>query len=501
MKSLGALVILTAFVHAAEPEKPIAIANRTCLFLDDHFVESSTGLKRVWHQGQPNDQVAIQATEPWEKWPHLFGSVFRDPKDGPFKMYYESCIYPSLKPPDSFTCLICYAESKDGKTWTRPKLGMHEFKESKENNIVIPHAELANVFVDPREKDRAARLKMFVYLQNHNPFKVAGEVLLSSGDGLKWKLVSGFNKPAYADPKQGDYTDSHHFGWDSLKGEYMGYIRTFAKSHVAEKKDCRRRAIGVSWCKELNKNWTPTVQVLAPDERDDAKVKPLGKDPVKEDWAEHYVMNIFPYGNHYLGLLSLLYLIDGRDSNGGGDLQLTFSHDGRTWHRQPERATLIAPSNAKGLFPTYTSTNAPLEIGDELWLYYSEANGAHPVAPFEKAVSQIRAAVWRRDGFASLRAQERGSLTSKQFVCEGNQLILNIKTSEGGAVRAAILDDKGNEHPGFALADCDPLRGDRIHHKVSWRGRDAIAKLKGKTVRLQLELSKAELYSFRLNAN
>src|SRR5687768_17458566 len=115
---LCALVVTPGPLAAEEPARPLAIGDRACLFLDDHFVAEQTGLKRVWHAGKPRDEVAVKATELWEKWPHLFGSVFRDPKDGLFKMYYESAIFPSLKPPDSFTCLICYAESKDGKTWT-----------------------------------------------------------------------------------------------------------------------------------------------------------------------------------------------------------------------------------------------------------------------------------------------------------------------------------------------------------------------------------------------
>ena len=69
-------------------------------------------MTRTWHPGQPRNEVAIQATEPWEKWPHLFGSVFRDPQDGLFKMYYESAIVPSLKPPNSFTNYICDEQGK-----------------------------------------------------------------------------------------------------------------------------------------------------------------------------------------------------------------------------------------------------------------------------------------------------------------------------------------------------------------------------------------------------
>lgn len=494
-----ALVLSPSPIGAQEAAAPFAIQDRACLFLDDTFIAEQTGLRRTWHPGKPTGEVAIRATEPWEKWPHLFGSVFRDPKDGLFKMYYESAIFPSLNPPDSFTCLICYAQSKDGKAWVKPKLGLHDFKGSKENNIVLPHAELANVFLDPQARDPAARLKMFVFLQNHNPLKASGEVLASSGDGLNWELVGGFDKPPYANLDQGNFTDSHHFTWDPLGCRYFAYVRTFDKSHVAESKDGRRRAVGVTHCKELNKNWLPIAQVLAPDGRDDAKVAALSSDPAKPDWAEHYVMNVFTYGNHYLGLLSLLYFIDGSDFNGGGDLQLAFSHDGLKWHRQPERATLIGPSNAKGLFPTYTSTNGPMEVGDELWLYYSEANGAHPVAPFEKAVSQIRPAVWRKDGFVSLDAGDAGSLTTKPLAFEGRRLVLNLKAGAGGSVRVAVLDGGGKPLPGFGLKDCDPLKGDQVRSVVSWDGNSDLSSLQGRSVQLRLELFRSSVYSLRVS--
>lgn len=486
-----------AGVQAVAEDAPWQVGSRACLFFDDYFIAEQSGLKRTWHPGRPREEVAIRATEPWEKWPHLFGSVFRDPQDKLYKMYYESSIFPSLRPPDSFTCYICYAESQDGKTWTKPKLGLHEHVGSKENNIVFSEAELANVFIDPRERDPAARLKAFVYLKNNNPFRSVGECLLSSGDGLHWKIVGGFNKPKYQNPEHANFTDSHSFLWDPLRQRYLAFVRTFVKSHQAEKKDGRRRAIGISQCQELNRDWTPIVHVLAADDRDDAKVTLLSQDPNKPDWAELYCMNFFAYGNHYIGLLSLLYLVDGADSNGGGDLQLTFSHDGLQWFRQPERATLIAPSNAPGLFPTYITTNEPLEIGDELWLYYTEANGAHPLRPFEKSVSQIRAAVWRKDGFVSLDAADRGTLTTKPLRCDGGQLVVNAQLSEGGWLRAAILDESGRVLPGFDLTDCDPLKGDHVRGVIRWRGQPDLSLLKGRTVRLKLESLRGRLFSFR----
>src|SRR5687768_6984467 len=142
---LAIVVIAVAGARATAQER---IGTRACLFLDDRFVAAKAGLERVWHQGKPHDQPAIRREKDWEMWPHLYGSVFKDPKDGIYKMYYTATNYPSLNPPSSFTSYICYAESTDGKTWKRRNLGLHEHKGSKDNNIVIRYAELANVFVD-----------------------------------------------------------------------------------------------------------------------------------------------------------------------------------------------------------------------------------------------------------------------------------------------------------------------------------------------------------------
>ena len=141
--------------------------------------------------------------------------------------------------------------------------------------------------------------------------------------------------------------------------------------------------------------------------------------------------------------------------------------------------------------------NAPLELDDELWLYYTEANGAHPISPFPSSVSQIRAAVWRKDGFASLQAADTGVALTRPLAWQGNRLILNVKTEEQGSVRVALLDAAENPLPGFGLGDCDPVRGDQNRAVVSWGGKPDLSAFQGQTVRLRIELSRGTLYSFR----
>lgn len=513
---LAGVLAVTNGRAAAEPSTPgpASVGTRACLFLDDRFIAEQSGLKRTWHQGKPRPEVAVVedvGKGKWEKWPHLYGSVLYDPQARRYRMYYTSAVWPSRTPGQSFTSYICYAESQDGKTWTKPVLGLYEDLGSKQNNIVIPLAEFAKVFIDPLEKDPSARLKMFTFLKAYtgpggksvHPLGGFYECLLSSGDGVSWKFVAGFNRPDWADPDRAPlskFTDSYSFMFDPLQQRYMAYIRTMAKSHVAEsKKDSKRRAIGVTHSAGINRGWSPIVHVMEPDARDDEKVAPLSKDPKKPDWAEHYSLSFFTYGNHYLGLLSLIYLIDDSDANGGGDLQLIYSHDGETWLRQPDRQTLIAPSNAAPeLFPTYVSNNGPLEIGDELWLYYTEANGAHPIAPsVGVARSQIRAATWRKDGFVSLDAAGPASLTTRPLKFDGKRLLINAQVQPAGSLRVALLDEAGKPLPGYAAADCDAVTGDRVAGVVNWKGKTDLSGLAGKAVRLRMEMARCRLFSFR----
>jgi hypothetical protein len=141
------------------------------------------------------------------------------------------------------------------------------------------------------------------------------------------------------------------------------------------------------------------------------------------------------------------------------------------------------------LFPTYIQMNEPLEVGDEIWLYYTEANGAHPITPFEKARSQIRAAAWRKDGFVSMDCAGKGTLTTPWVVFEGKQLQVNFKAE---SLRVFLLDESGK-----SLLASEPMEGDSVAKKVTWKGKRDLSAEKGKPVRLIFVVTKGQLWSFR----
>jgi hypothetical protein len=238
---------------------PIDVADRTCLFLDDQFIAEQSGLTRTWHQGKRQAEAAITG-----QWPHMFGSVLYDPQTKLYKMWYEDVAYGAG--------WIHYAESKDGKTWVKPNLGLVEISGSgyvgtKSNNCIIAKAELPNVFLDPQDPDPAGRFKMLLWTSGHNLFR--------SADGIQWERI-GY-RPEIAFP-EGDETiqsrtvlDTHQVIWDPLGQRYLGSFRLFplhpglpgwhrSETHVmTDVVGGHRRAVGVSTSTSLTNGWTRQV--------------------------------------------------------------------------------------------------------------------------------------------------------------------------------------------------------------------------------------------------
>lgn len=60
-----------------------------------------------------------------------------------------------------------------------------------------------------------------------------------------------------------------------------------------------------------------------------------------------------------------------------------------------------------------------------------------------------------------------------------------------------MQDADGKPVPGFALDDCEPIRGDHITRVVKWRAGDDVGAQSGKTIRVRFEMSDGDLHAFR----
>jgi hypothetical protein len=136
--------------------------------------------------------------------------------------------------------------------------------------------------------------------------------------------------------------------------------------------------------------------------------------------------------------------------------------------------------------------------GDEIWQYVDEG-GAHG-GDQGRTYYRYRQ---RLDGFVSLDGDDKaGQATTRPLIVQGERLIVNVlNTSQGrstSAVKVAIIDDAGQEIPGFGLNDCDPVPADATQHTVSWRKRTDISRLAGHPIRLRFELRNAKLFAFEV---
>ncbi|MBK8091626.1 MAG: hypothetical protein IPK32_06480 [Verrucomicrobiaceae bacterium] len=79
-----------------------------------------------------------------------YHSLFKD--GDKYRMYYKSWQLTVTAPGKVNTgehpLFTCYAESADGIHWRKPELGLHDFRGSKANNIVIPHGKMGKVDPD-----------------------------------------------------------------------------------------------------------------------------------------------------------------------------------------------------------------------------------------------------------------------------------------------------------------------------------------------------------------
>ena len=429
-------------------EIPIAVGPEKQLFVDDAVIESATGVTRTLHQVTKHpDNPLVVADKPWEGLSVLlYGAVIRDPESGEFRMWYLAWGKHVGQP--SF---ICYAESEDGLHWTKPNLGLHEFKGSKKNNIVIPNVTSNTVVTfDPGDPDPDQRYKAVI--------RAGGTHGYTSPDGIHWRDHGVIMDQCY------DSTSVH---WDPVGEKWIASVKIFRDG---------KRARGYAESKDFF-HWSDTYFMATVDERDSAG-------------DQMYAMTIFRYESVYLGLLRMLHV----DSD-VVDIQLATSRNAKHWDRLV-RTPLVPCNPEKGTWDhgnNSPSTDPPIRVGDELWLYYSGRSTTHGEKPNTGAIGL---GTLRLDGFVSMDAgPEGGTLTTKPLTLHGETLYVNADAA-GAGIRVEMLDESARQIEPFSLAHAVAADQDGVRIPVRWRRAEDLSPLRDKTVRLRFHLKNAKLYAF-----
>ncbi|MBN1347661.1 MAG: hypothetical protein JXQ73_33550 [Phycisphaerae bacterium] len=429
-------------------ETPIVVGRARRLFVDDALVESSSGLKRTLHavRKHPSNPVLVPERA-WEgKCVLLYGGVMRDPASNKFRMWYlawgKHVGLPSF---------ICYAESDDGLRWVKPSLGLHEFRGSKDNNIVITDITSNTTIIhDEVDPDPGRRYKAVI--------RGRGTRGYTSPDGLRWKDIGVLLDQCY---------DSTSVQWDPVGRKWIASAKIFRDG---------KRARGYAESKDFI-HWTDTYFQMTVDDRD------------RPD-DQMYALTFFRYESVYLGLLRMFHT-----DTGVVDIQLTTSRNAKHWdreHREPFIPTTPQPG-AWDYGNNSPATNGPIRVGDELWFYYSGRGTHHDEV---QNTGAIGLGTLRVDGFVSLDAGDVvGTLTTKLLRLAGKALYVNANAALG-EVRVEILGGDGRAMDSFSKDGCVALAADGIGQAVGWRGAHDLSSIGGMPVRLRFHLRNAALYAF-----
>jgi hypothetical protein len=481
----AAILLSTAAAEPAPASPPIELGSRLELFVDHHLIDRLDQVVLKLHEPRSMGTV-FTFDQPWEGVTSGYTSVF---KDGDiYRMYYRgssdpgytitATVTPDERIVPEHPQFTCYAESKDGITWVRPNLGLHEFNGTKNNNIVWVDRGSHNFspFLDANPDAPADQRYKAVASSNYDGDR-RRPVLLGfvSADGVKWRRVR--DEPIITD---GAFDSLNVVFWDAVKRQYVAIYRDFVH--------------GVRTIKYATSSdfvtWTPG-QVA--DFGDSPPMHLYTNATVAYARAPHIYVALprrfMPWKTYFPEMHAL--------SPGSSDAVFMSSRDGVNWHRFDTafvRPGLTernwahrANTPAAGLLAT-----APGEIS-----FYMERDYTFPSNRLERMTV-------RTDGFTSAHAgAPGGELVTKPFTFTGDTLVLNYSTSAYGSIRLEIQDEHGRPIPGFLLEESPVIYGDQIAGEVDWKhpsgrtDRSPLSRLVGKPIRVRLVMRDSDLFSFQ----
>jgi hypothetical protein len=448
----------TLCVAPAAFAEPIALGDRLELFADEYLIAEIKGdLDRRLHQPEPKE-VVFTADKPWEGNTSGYYTVFQD--GDLYRMYYRGWAHDPDTKNKIRPELACYAESRDGITWTRPVLGLHEFEGSKENNIIATGPAAHNFTAFKDTNPQCAPEARYKALGRSGK----GLLYFRSADGVRWERAQ--DAPVIT---AGAFDSQNLAYWDAHRGEYRAYWRIFTN---------KVRAIRTATSKDFV-NWEPHHDLQYPEGTPNQHL---------------YTNAIQPYfrAPHLFIGFPTRFLPTEDDRV---EPVFMISRDGLNFLRYNDPVIPEdAPADRKGNrsnYMTWGLVTLPGKPG-EMSVYGTEAY-------YGPVPGRVRRFAYRLDGFVSLSADaDGGEALTKPLTFSGAKLIVNYRaTQPEGSLRIELLTESGQPIEGFALADATPLTGDALEATAQWKNGADLSSLAGKTVRLRLALKNADLFSIQ----
>lgn len=443
-------------MHARDPAHTLDIGSRRELFVDRHLVDSLSGADFKMHLPQP----VPPAVSP------VRGAYMTVLHEGErYRAYYRDYVpgYAGQRHDGNEGEITCYAESRDGREWSFPDLGLLSVDDLRPNNAVLahqpPYCHNFAPLLDERP-DVAPQSRYKALAGTHRKGARAGGGLhaFESPDGLRWRLMR--NEPVIDVPEFA-FDSQNVLFWSHEEGCYVCYFRTWQTSHG------RLRTISRTTSPDYV-HWS----------------EPIAMDPNLP--GEHlYTSQTHPYfraPHIYLALPTRFQ----PDRGASTDILFMATRAGSQRYDRLFTEAFIRPgldADRWGNRANYAAAGVVPTGAAEMSIYHAKSGQRY---------------VLRTDGFISIHAAtEPGELRTVPLTFTGNELLVNYSTSAAGRMAVELQQPDGAPIAGFTLDEAVPTIGDAIEQAVAWRGGPDVSSLSGRPIRLRVVLQEADLFSFR----
>ncbi len=342
----------------------------------------------------------------------LYGSVLRI--DGKFRMWYLGMFESDLKSGQApgWWRPMCYAESNDGINWTKPELGLVEFKGNRKNNICLINStvpslakvnDFLSVIYEPSEPNPKQRYKC-AYIA-HPPFgdvrggrsnigpderRWTAFVCATSADGLTWDVLG--DRPMNAGGERFEVSSLYHHGnFYYAHGQLISpWIWRMDGSDIGRAMFCYRSSDFRNWSRAKAFSFARPGQLTAT--------------PVHGQQT-HMGAGMWNRGNVVVGLYGMWQDAEKKQHDGqywnqgvAVDLGLIVSNDGIHF-REPVPDFKVISRGKKGEWDSIAllQGHAFVNVGDKTMMWYSHWDTGGKLRNME-----IGLATMRRDGFGYL---------------------------------------------------------------------------------------------------
>lgn len=485
-------------------KKPAVIPINTGrqLFVDS-FLIYETNLKILYHS--PNfysKNPVLKVDKPWELTPEGYpyaapfsDGIWFDEKDNKFKMWYLSGAAGVNNYRHSLA--TCYAESEDGKTWTKPILDIVKGT----NYVDINNRDAATVWLDRNEIDPNKRWKFFNVeykvmnnIEYNDKYAQYQIVLKYSPDGIHWS-------PGVA-----------HSG--SITDRCSAFYNPFTKKWVLSMRysvpDVSNRSR--SYLEHSNVEDVVSLAHMISNEMQDKYgvfwFTPDDKEKRHPDYPDTnpgiYNFDAIAYESIILGFYSQWQGPENGICKAAmmpkrNEIQLGYSRDGFHFTR-PSHESFMEIDTTDGAWNNgnmQSVNGAPLIVGDSLYFYSS---GRIKNNIWWDAGMSTGLAILRRDGFVSMHADKKeGFLVTEKVTFDGKYFFVNADVSKGKLL-VEVLDENKKPIEGFTYKDCIVMqKTNSTKQQIVWKNKANLSELSGKNVRFKFHLTNGNLYSFWLS--